>query len=60
MSNENIFSAQYRVVSTASKQSVDSVTPSRTVYLHCHVHTILYKITCSRCSFSMLGREARG
>lgn len=45
---KNIFPAQDRVASTASKQSFDFVTPFDPVYLDCHSTNFVYVITCSR------------
>ena len=50
-----VFSAQDRVVSTASKQIFDRVTPSGTVYLDCDSSDASYVITCSRCFLQFVG-----
>ena len=49
------FSAQDRVVSTASTQIFDFVLPSGTVHLDYH-SPVIYLITCSRCSVQYVGK----
>ena len=47
ISNEKYFSAQDRVVSTASKRSFDFVTQLGPVYLDCHLTSFAYVISFS-------------
>ena len=56
---KNIFSTQNRVVSTASKQSFDCVTPSRPVYFYYHSPYVIYTITCSLCSSQYIGETSQ-
>ena len=47
---KHIFTARYRIVSTASKRIFYCTTPSGTAYFDCQVLNVIYIITCSRCS----------
>ena len=56
---KTIFSAQDRIVSTASKQLFGCVAPSGTVYFACHSANVSYIITCSRCSLQYVGETGQ-
>ena len=47
---KNIFTAQYRLVSNASKRVYYCVTPSGTAYFDCQLPNVIYIITCSKFS----------
>ena len=50
------FSVQDRIFSIASKNTFDCVTLSGTIYLDFHLPTLIYVITCSRCSLQYVGK----